>query len=82
MPAAESTLGEPLTLCVLTHLGASQVQPALGHGAVLETIMADINGSQGDRLSAGVAVMKVRGPTYVESCLVGCSARCAVPGTS
>jgi len=37
-----------------------QVKPLIHHGAVLETIMANINGHQGDRLTAGVGRIHVR----------------------
>lgn len=38
----------------------AQVAPLIHHGAVLETIMANINGRQGDRLCAGVGRIQVR----------------------
>ena len=37
-----------------------EARPRFHHGAVLETIMAEMNGSQGDRISAGVGRCKIR----------------------
>ena len=49
-------------------------RPVFHHGAVLETIMAEMNGSQGDRISAGVGRAKIRRSldgTWVGGCVVG-----------
>lgn len=37
-----------------TQVELGAVKPAFHHGGVLETIMAKMNGSQGDRITAGV----------------------------
>lgn len=36
------------------------IKPFLHHGAVLETIMAQMNGNQGDQICAGVVTCKIR----------------------
>ncbi|CAL8463045.1 g2579 [Coccomyxa elongata] len=43
-----------------TEVKYEDVKNTFHHGAVLETIMAKMDGVQGDRISAGVALMKVR----------------------
>lgn len=43
-----------------TEVKYQDVKKTFHHGAVLETIMAKMDGVQGDRISAGVALMKVR----------------------
>lgn len=40
-------------------IGYEQAKPYFHHGAVLETIMSQMNGAQGDRLSAGVGQMQI-----------------------
>lgn len=37
-----------------TEVQLGAVKPAFHHGGVLETIMAKMNGSQGDRITAGL----------------------------
>ena len=43
-----------------TELQFLQAKPLFRHGAVLESIIAQMNGSQGDRISAGVGLAQVR----------------------
>ncbi|CAL5228910.1 g12131 [Coccomyxa viridis] len=43
-----------------TEVKVEDVKHTFHHGAVLETIMAKMDGVQGDRISVGVAMMKVR----------------------
>eukprot|EP00884_Botryococcus_braunii_P002155 jgi/Botrbrau1/11940/Bobra.341_1s0007.1 len=43
-----------------TEVLLQSAKPSFHHGAVLECIMAKMNGSQGDRITAGVGMMKVR----------------------
>ncbi|CAK0784936.1 hypothetical protein CVIRNUC_008141 [Coccomyxa viridis] len=43
-----------------TEVKYEDVKHTFHHGAVLETIMAKMDGVQGDRISVGVAIMKVR----------------------
>lgn len=41
-------------------ISIDQAKPLFRHGAVLETIMASVNGRQGDHLCAGVGTIQVR----------------------